>query len=537
MSPEAFVEAALAEWRQRGTITGPTVLDSWTLPDIEHAVAAIEAVDPAAAAYLVGAREVVRPEPAGDVEARRLRDQADPATERAFGELTAADVIGPDLPNGLRLWTAADSRRSFPVLDPIAYHGPIGEYLVVTAGQTEAHPAAIGAELLAHCGLMIGRNVAASMGQHRHPPALFVAIVGASLTGAKGTASTTARYLLDLVDPNHRRRHDITGAASGESVIYQLRDPKDDDDQDGARSRHRIMADAELGAMLTAAGRDGSILSETLRKAWDREPLRHESRTHGASTATDYMLSIVGSITSHELRASLSALDFRNGFGNRLLYVHAHAVERLPFGGDIDRDRIEPIAADITSAIERAQQRPRTDGRTLYHLTTDARDLWADWYHRNKDRAEAAGEYARPSVHLTVRAIPYTLRVALILTVLDQADMIGPAQLRAAMAWVRYGIATAEHVFDNHATGDTGVLLEALRDTGSAGISLTEISDLFHRNRTRGELEELRSELTDRALAVEIKRPPVSGRGRPIVRLYATAPLDRSGGAGHELTK
>jgi hypothetical protein len=80
---EVLVADIESEFATTGAISGPTVLRSYDL-DIERTVGMLS---PAAAAYLVGARAIVRPETSGEREARRLAASADPATMAAYVDL------------------------------------------------------------------------------------------------------------------------------------------------------------------------------------------------------------------------------------------------------------------------------------------------------------------------------------------------------------------------------------------------------------------------------------------------------------------
>ena len=85
------------------------------------------------------------------------------------------------------------------------------------------------------------------------------------------------------------------------------------------RQRSFVVHDHELAAILRVAHRDGSTLSELLRKAFDGEQLENRTRTHGDLVAAGYLLAALGSITADELRALLDETSIHNGLGNRFL--------------------------------------------------------------------------------------------------------------------------------------------------------------------------------------------------------------------------
>jgi hypothetical protein len=85
---------------------------------------------------------------------------------------------------------------------------------------------------------------------------------------------------------------------------------------------------------------------------------------------------------------------------------------------------------------------------------------------------------------VTSRSEAQTIRVALVYCLLDGADTMTAEHLRAALAVWEYAEASARHVFGD-ATGDpvADQLLRELRVADTAGMTKTQISALFGRNR------------------------------------------------------
>ena len=82
------------------------------------------------------------------------------------------------------MWRHGDDELRPPTLGVDAYHGPLGDFLHLVEGQTEAHPAAIGFTVLTYLGCWLGRDVTFSAGDViRHHPALWGAIVGPTSLG------------------------------------------------------------------------------------------------------------------------------------------------------------------------------------------------------------------------------------------------------------------------------------------------------------------------------------------------------------------
>jgi hypothetical protein len=416
-----------------------------------------------------------------------------------------APVLPP--PDGYRWWEPADSETlQPPELGDDAYYGLAGEYLDLVRGHTEADPAAIGFTILAHVGVHLGRLCRYVAGDAIvQYPNLWAAIVGPTSAGGKGVADSTARVLLNAIDPYLRVRHAFTGFGSGEALIYAVRD------EEGVEKR-RLVHDQELGGVFRVCLREGSTLSEILRKAFDGDILESHTRTHGDVVATGVHIAALGSITADELVRLMDVASIRNGLGNRFLYLWAELVDILPFGGMIDAGEVRRIAntmAEQMVAADNVNYRIDPD--------SDAGQLWADWY-RARRRGVGTGVLA----DLTARHVVHAARIAIIYAALDGARTIEPAHLRAALAWVDYSLATTELVFGSSLIGNVRRLLEAIRSAGRQGLDGTAQRDLFHRHLGGDDLAELRQKLTDRHLVHTIEVPTA---GRPRTVSYAITPL------------
>ncbi len=203
------------------------------------------------------------------------------------------------LPAGYRLWRPGDGTIPVPVLSRDAYHGIVGDFLDLIAGNVEAHPAAVGIHVLACFGTILGRDVAYIAGPEIHYPKIFGAVVGPSSSGGKGIAKSTAMVLVSAVDPLFLARHSIGGVGSGEVVVHEMRDTKP---EDNPTEKRRIVLSAELSRVLRIIRREGSILGDILREAFDNDPLRHSTLSNKVAVSTGHHLSVLGSITPTELR-------------------------------------------------------------------------------------------------------------------------------------------------------------------------------------------------------------------------------------------
>ncbi len=426
------------------------------------------------------------------------------------------------LPDGFRAWRPDDGVVPAPHLGAAAFHGPIGAYLELIGGETEAHPAAVGAHLLASVATLIGRNARYAAGSIRHRSNVFLAVTGNSSTGAKGVAEAEANRLIDVVAPAFQSHHTVSGIGSGEMLVWEVRDPDPNTTDDGGTPdpggvKERIAQNAELSALFKVATRDGSILSDQLRLAFDGAPMRHSTKGGGIVTATNHHISIVGSITPGELVKLLDDVSRVNGFGNRFLYLWSEMADLLPFGGSVDQHQVDAIGDTISNRLGDLRIRSGLLGFTDYNIADDARGTWSTFYRRAR-----TGIGDGFTAEMTGRAVAHAARIALIYAVLDGADRITVEHIAAAEAWVEYGAATVEKVFGAGVAGLAGMLLTAIRDAGPDGLTLTEQSAVFSRNRSADDLERARADLEGRHLIHTT--PGATSAGRPARRSVAIWP-------------
>ncbi len=419
------------------------------------------------------------------------------------------------LPAGYRLWTPADDDVPDPELDRAAYHGPVGDYLDLLAGQTEAHPAAVGIQVLASVGTIIGRRACYRAGRIVHHCNLFGAVVGPSSEGAKGVADAEALALILPLDTSFLAKHSIGGLGSGEALIRELAD-----DQDPPAEKRRIVFDAELSSVLKVVRRDGSILGDVLRKAYDYQPLRHSTVSNKVVVATGHHVAVVGSITPDELRTLMDELAIANGFGNRFLYVWSRIMAWLPDGGTIDKSAIAAIGDRVTVALAKLDKRIAANGSVHLELDPDAKARWAVFY---RQRRTGVGEGIARS--LSARHVAHAARIGLIYAVLDAEPVIRERHVDAAIAWCDYSLASVAKTFACSLGGKSDTLVRAVRGAMPDGIYGTTLHDGVAHNWGKGELATARALLEEGHLICVFHES--SGGGRPRERYVALAPVGR----------
>lgn len=353
-------------------------------------------------------------------------------------------------------------------LDDAAFHGIAGELTNLLSPQSEADPAAILIQFLAATGNCIGRGPHYLVEGDRHGPQLYVALVGGTGHGRKGTSWGRIRQVLDMVADRWAHDRIVSGLSSAEGLLHAVRDATDDDP--GSDDRRLLVVEPELASALRVMMRDGNTLSATVRQAWDRGDLRTLTK-HSPITATGTHISIIGHITADELRRYMDRTEAANGYANRYLYVCTRRSKCLPDGGgEVD---LGDIAQRLASVIDTARSIARVE------MDDAARAVW----HRVYPTLSAGVPGMLGAV--TARAEAQVIRLALIYALLDGVNRINTGHLRAGLAIWTYAEASARYVWGS-ALGDPVAddLLRAIQGAGTAGMTRTEIRDLFKRHKS-----------------------------------------------------
>ncbi len=409
--------------------------------------------------------------------------------------------------------TLPQARSSHPDADwpalllPEALYGLAGDIVRAIEPHTEADPVALLIQGLIVFGNVVGRGPHFMAERDRHGVNLFAVLVGRSSKGRKGVAWGHVKAHHEKVDPEWAKTHIQAGLASGEGLIWAVRDPCLLD-QVGIPDKRLMVLEAEFASVLRVMGRDGNTLSSIIRQAWDSGDLQNLTK-NSPVRATAAHISITGHITKDELLRYLDRTEAGSGFGNRFLWVCVKRSQCLPEGGRLETGQLEPLLERLKAAVEFA----RKDGE----LTRDdeAREIWLQEY------PTLSQEHLGMFGAITSRAEAQVMRLACLYALLDMSYVVKAAHLRAGLALWRYCEASARYIFGS-SLGDpvADSILRALRAC-SVGLTRTGIRDLFGRNR--------RSDEIDRALGLleehDLARPEQhQTQGRPEERWFAVIP-------------
>jgi Protein of unknown function (DUF3987) len=388
--------------------------------------------------------------------------------------------------------------RPWPKLGDAALIGLVGAYISLVAPATEADPVALLVQFLCFFGNCAGRSLYAVAEGAKHCLNIYLVLAGDSSKARKGTSAAHVRRFFQFVDSAWADGRIVSGLSSGEGAIFAVRDPvtkqrmgKTITIDPGVDDKRLNVLEPEFAAALSAAGRNGSILSMVLRDAWDNGFLNTLVK-NSPNRATGAHISIAAHVTIEELLRFLDRTELLSGFCNRFLFCAVRRSNVLPFGGNVDEHQLQQLAEKVKEAIVFA----RKGGQLTFD--DDARKLWEAIY----------PELSAPKPGLlgavVARGEAQTLRLSCLYAALDLSAVVTAKHLSAALAVWQYCEASASYIFsDQLGDPDADAILTALR-ASPTGLTKTEISALFGRNRNATQI--------DRALGVLV----TASRARPL---------------------
>lgn len=365
-------------------------------------------------------------------------------------------------------------------LEPEAFHGVAGEFIRAVESQTESDNAALLVQFLVAFGNLIGRSAFIRIGASKHYANLFVTLVGNSSHGRKGTALDLVKLVLSQVDTKWWAECRIFGLGSGEGLVscVQDYDPPSAEELkkkpnlkiEKPRDKRGMVIEGEFGLTLKVFQREGGTLSPQVRSAWDSGDLRVTTKNDSLKS-TGAHISIIGHITSVEVKQLLSVSDLFNGIGNRVMWICTKRSKLVPM------PQLPPPAtiAALVTKVSAASDFAKRTGEIRLSAESEAnyREIYASL---TRERPGLLGV-------LTARAAPIILRLSMIYALLDQSGEIQPKHLNAAIAVWQYAEQSVEVIFGKH-TGDkvADKLLGAITKAAN-GLTQTEIlEDVFGGN-------------------------------------------------------
>lgn len=389
--------------------------------------------------------------------------------------------------------------------DDTIFSGPAGEFVTLTEPHTESDPMALLAQFLACFGTLIGRSAHYAVEASRHFGNEFVVLVGPSSKGRKGSSWDHVERLVEAVDPTFTSSCVSSGMSSGEGLIAAVAD--DETDGDGGSDKRRLVVEPEFAQVMKVLTREGNTLSPVIRNAWDGKTLQTMVR-NAPLRASGAHIGIVGHITKDELLRHVNGTELANGFFNRFMLVAVKRSKKLPFGGALDARDLHRVRDAVTAATRFASvlEEPLT-------FDDEARERWIAAY---DDLSEG-----QPGLWgaATARAEAHTVRLALLYAVLDCAPAIRIEHLEAALGFWRYASGSAHWVFGDSLGDPTADEIWQLAKLHPDGVTRTQVSDLFSRNKKAREIDRALGALVDAGrLQREEHRTGTAGRPATVWR-------------------
>jgi hypothetical protein len=402
----------------------------------------------------------------------------------------------------------------WPILSPDALHGLAGDIVQAIEPHTESDPVALLSQLLVAFGSAAGRGSCFLAEADRHGLNLFMALVGTSSKGRKGTSWGHIKRLFETVEPTWSNNCVVSGLSSGEGLIEQIKDPTVEVTEEGTFEKdpgvidkRLLVQEGELALVLRVLQRDGNTLSAILRDAWDGRTLRTLTRTSKGLKATGPHVSIIGHITRDELLKYLNATETANGFANRFLWLCTRRSKCLPEGGNISEVNFLPLINRLKDAVYFARQ-----GRILKRDEA-ARQLWFRVYPGLSE--------GKPGLlgAVTARAEAQTMRLATIYSLLDLSEEIKEIHLLAALAFWKYCEDSSKYIFGDKLGDEVAERILTALKSKPEGMTRTEINNLFGGHASK---EQITRALTTLQAANLARQEKAKTSGRAIEKWFIT---------------
>jgi Protein of unknown function (DUF3987) len=396
-------------------------------------------------------------------------------------------------------------KYSWPVLDQAhALIGPAGALTAAIDEYTEADPVAVLINILTAFGNVVGHGPHFEVEYTKHPLRLFAVLVGDSAKGRKGLSWSTPRHLFRAIEEAWVDGCVTSGLSSGEGLIYHVRDERREKQpvkqkgrvidyeevviDAGVSDKRLLVIEEEFAQALKVMRREGNILSPVLRAAWDTGHL-HPLTKSNPVRATDAHISVIGHITKDELLRHLDSTEQANGFANRFLWVLVRRSKEIAEPMGIPEHRLNPLIIKFQAAVSAARQ----IGRMV--RDEEAGALWRSIY------SELSASKPGLLGHIIARAEAQVMRLACLYAALDRTCFVSKAHLEAGLAVWRYCEASARYIFGD-ATGDplADEIMRLLR-ASPQGLTRTEVSDRFGRNKPAHELTRALNKLRELKMA------------------------------------
>jgi Protein of unknown function (DUF3987) len=372
-------------------------------------------------------------------KAEREKDEFDGLTDEQVKELTDA-----------RIYKRADNGFPEPMATN-AFDGVAGKIVSLVTEHSELCREAVLVQFLIAIGNMLGREPYLWQ-EATHHTNDFAAIVGKTSSGAKGGSIRAVKSLLRAIDPDYITGNCSGGFQSGEAVVEAIRDEveiiKEDGDVEvleGVPDKRLLVIEEEFSRLLKLSARQGSILSDIMRVAYDSDiSLRARSKKHPAIASNPH-ISLIGHITPEELKVCMANADIYNGFANRILWCASKRSGKVPRLRFVNWCNHPEIMAHLRGMlIEFGPSRSESiEAGSQLEWSEAATEAWDEFYYGNESEAETTGG-------VVARGKAHVLRLSMIYALLARSAEIEPEHIESAQAVWEYCKASARWAFGDN---------------------------------------------------------------------------------------
>jgi len=403
---------------------------------------------------------------------------------------------------------------SLKKLSGYAYQGIAGRLVHSILPHTEADEVSILVSFLTAFGNNIGDSAYMKIGADKHPGRIFAVLVGESSKSRKGSSFGFVRDIFYEIEPEWVSNI-AGGLSTGEGLIYAVRNPSYKQQpirgennsivgyqqvivDEGVQDKRLLVLESELASVLKTMTREGNILSPTIRQCWDTGNLRTLTR-NSPLRATGAHISMIGHITSDELKKKLTQIETVNGFANRYMFFYVKRSKYLPFGGYFDVNELGDLIEKLRDIIEFAKK------DIIIEWDPETKPIWEKIYPELSE--------GKPGIvgSILARSEAYVCRLCCLYALLDKSMTIKPEHLIAAIAVWNYCAASVKHIFQDATGNKIANEILNLLNSNPDGVPKTQIHNHFSRNRTKLEVDEALEILNQQELA-HFKQNTTGGR-------------------------
>jgi hypothetical protein len=275
----------------------------------------------------------------------------------------------------------------------------------------------------------------------------------------------------------------------------------------GVTDKRLLLYEPEFANVLKQTERQGNTASVVLRQAWDGAKVLRTLTKNSPARATGAHVSLIGHITSEELRRYLTQTETANGFANRFLFVCADRSKLLPEGGYVDPAAWDGLRGELVEALAFA----KSTGEV--RRDEEAREVWCQIY---GDLSEGKPGLAGA---LLARAEAHVMRLALLHALLDRSPLIRAPHLLAGLALWDFCDRSVRYIFGDSLGDDVADELLRLLRSCPQGLTRSDLSNYFQRNVPAGRIGRALGLLLQHKLA---RLAVEETGGRPAERWFAT---------------